>query len=167
MNLARYIDHTILKAEATKTDVETLCREAKTYHFASLCINTCFVPLAASLLKDSDVKVCCTVGFPLGAMATKSKAFEAATAVADGAQEVDMVLNIGAMRAGDYDYVKQDIHAVVDACHPNLPAYGGANHKSLRTVRSRGRGFCKNLHRLFHKRRHGRACGADEARRGR
>ena len=76
------------------------------------------MPLAASLLKDSDVKVCCTVGFPLGAMATKSKAFEAATAVADGAQEVDMVLNIGAMRAGNYDYVKQDIHAVVEACHP-------------------------------------------------
>ena len=176
MNLARYIDHTILKAEATKADVETLCREAKTYHFASVCINTCYVPLAASLLKDSDVKVCCTVGFPLGAMATKSKAFEAATAVADGAQEVDMVLNIGAMRAGDYDYVKQDIHAVVEALPPqspgksdfgNLPAYGGANHKSLRTVRSCGRGFCKNLHWLFHKRRHGRACGADEARRGR
>lgn len=118
MNLASYIDHTILKAEATKADVETLCQEAKTYHFASVCINTCYVPLAASLLKDSDVKVCCTVGFPLGAMATKSKAFEAATAVADGAQEVDMVLNIGAMRAGDYDYVKQDIHAVVEACHP-------------------------------------------------
>ena len=118
MNLARYIDHTILKAEATKADVEALCREAKTYHFASVCINTCYVPLAASLLKDSDVKVCCTVGFPLGAMATKSKAFEAATAVADGAQEVDMVLNIGAMRAGNYDYVKQDIHAVVEACHP-------------------------------------------------
>ena len=118
MNLASYIDHTILKAEATKADVETLCQEAKTYHFASVCINTCYVPLAASLLKDSDVKVCCTVGFPLGAMATKSKAFEAATAVADGAQEVDMVLNIGAMRAGDYDYVKQDIQAVVEACHP-------------------------------------------------
>lgn len=98
--------------------METLCREAKTYHFASVCINTCYVPLAASLLKDSGVKVCCTVGFPLGAMATKSKAFEAATAVADGAQEVDMVLNIGAMRAGNYDYVKQDIHAVVEACHP-------------------------------------------------
>ena len=97
---------------------ETLCREAKTYHFASVCINTCYVPLAASLLKDSDVKVCCTVGFPLGAMATKSKAFEAATAVADGAQEVDMVLNIGAMRAGNYDYVKQDIHAVVEPTTP-------------------------------------------------
>lgn len=118
MSLASYIDHTILKADATKADVEKLCREAAEYHFASVCINTCYVPLAAKLLKGTGVKVCCVVGFPLGAMSTKSKAYEAAEAVAEGAEEVDMVINIGAMIEGDYDYVAKDIKAVVDACHP-------------------------------------------------
>lgn len=118
MKLASYIDHTILKAEATPADIETLCQEAKAYHFASVCINTCYVPQAAQLLTGSDVKVCCTVGFPLGAMAPKAKAFEAQNAVQDGAQEVDMVINVGLMRAGAYDKVQQDIQGVVDACHP-------------------------------------------------
>lgn len=118
MNLASYIDHTLLKAEATPADIETLCQEAKAYHFASVCINTCYVPQAARALAGSDVKVCCTVGFPLGAMAPKAKAFEAQNAVDQGAQEVDMVLNVGLMRAGAYESVQQDIQGVVDACHP-------------------------------------------------
>lgn len=118
MNLAKTIDHTLLKPEATPENIRTLCQEAITYGFASVCVNTCYVPLAAECLRGSDVKVCCTVGFPLGAMATRSKATEAANAVADGAQEVDMVLWIGALRAGDTEAVQKDIEAVVEACHP-------------------------------------------------
>lgn len=118
MQLNKYIDHTILKANATKADVEKLCAEAREYDFASVCINTCFVPLAAELLAGSEVKVCCVVGFPLGAMSTEAKAFETKWAVEHGAQEVDMVINVGAMIAGDEKAVLEDIAAVVDAAHP-------------------------------------------------
>lgn len=118
MQLNKYIDHTILKANATKADVEKLCAEAREYDFASVCINTCFVPLAAELLAGSDVKVCCVVGFPLGAMSAEAKAFETKCAVEHGAQEVDTVLNVGAMIAGDEKTVLEDIQAVVDAAHP-------------------------------------------------
>ena len=118
MNIAKTIDHTLLKPEATAADIQALCREAKQYGFASVCVNTCYVKLASELLRGSGVKVCCTVGFPLGAMAPKAKAFEAAQAVADGAEEVDMVLWIGAMRKGNTAAVQADIEGVVNACHP-------------------------------------------------
>lgn len=115
MELNKYIDHTLLKPEATKEQITKLCQEARQYDFASVCVNTCYVPLAKQLLAGSDVKVCCVVGFPLGAMDTVSKAFEAKTAVENGAQEVDMVINIGALKDKDYDYVTKDITAVVEA----------------------------------------------------
>lgn len=118
MQLNRYIDHTMLKADATRADIEKLCQEAKQHEFASVCINTCFVPLAAKLLEGSEVKVCCVVGFPLGAMSTPAKAFEAQWAVEHGAQEVDMVLNVGAMISGEEEIVLRDIEAVVQAAHP-------------------------------------------------
>lgn len=118
MQLNRYIDHTMLKANATRADIEKLCQEAKQHEFASVCINTCFVPLAAELLEGSEVKVCCVVGFPLGAMSTPAKAFEAQWAVEHGAQEVDMVLNVGAMISGEEEIVLRDIEAVVQAAHP-------------------------------------------------
>ena len=118
MNIAKTIDHTLLKPEATAADIQALCREAKQYGFASVCVNTCYVKLASELLRGSWVKVCCTVGFPLGAMAPKAKAFEAAQAVADGAEEVDMVLWIGAPRQGNTAAVQADIEGVVNACHP-------------------------------------------------
>ena len=89
------IDHTLLKAEATEEDILQICREAKEYHTASVCVNSCWAGTVAQELKGSGVKTCCVVGFPLGAMATSAKAFEAQTAVADGAQEIDMVINIG------------------------------------------------------------------------
>lgn len=117
MNIAKTIDHTLLKPEATAADIQALCREAKQYGFASVCVNTCYVKLASELLRGSGVKVCCTVGFPLGAMAPKAKAFEAAQAVADGAEEVDMVLWIGALRQGNTAAVQADIEGVVNACH--------------------------------------------------
>ena len=115
MDIAKMIDHTMLKADATTETIKKYCSEAKEYGFASVCVNTCHVPLVAEELKGSDVKVCCVVGFPLGAMSTAAKAFEAKTAVQEGADEVDMVINVGGMKDGNYEMVKSDIKAVVDA----------------------------------------------------
>jgi deoxyribose-phosphate aldolase len=113
--LAGIIDHTLLKPEATGSQIETLCEEARKYHFCSVCVNTSWVPRAAASLKGSGVKVCCVVGFPLGVMDTRSKAFETREAVANGADEIDMVIHVGALKAGDLEYVEQDIRAVVEA----------------------------------------------------
>ncbi|MBP1838838.1 deoxyribose-phosphate aldolase [Formosa algae] len=112
MNIATYIDHTLLKSSATPTDITLLCQEAITYNFFSVCVNSYYVPLVRDLLRGSDVKVCTTIGFPLGAMATETKVFETQTAIAQGAQEIDMVLNVGMLRAGAYDFVYNDIRAV-------------------------------------------------------
>lgn len=115
MNYADLIDHTLLKPQATKADIEALIADAKAYNFKSVCINPTWVKLAAELLKDSPVKVCTVIGFPLGANTSAVKAFEAKDAIANGATEVDMVINIGEMKAGAYDAVKNDIAAVVEA----------------------------------------------------
>ena len=120
MKLNGFIDHTILKAEARKEDVVKLCQEAKEHAFASVCVNTCYTKVVAEQLKGSDVKTCVVVGFPLGAMSTAAKAAETKLAVADGAQEVDMVINIGALKDKDYESVKQDIGAVVNAAAPAI-----------------------------------------------
>ncbi|MFQ5758285.1 MAG: deoxyribose-phosphate aldolase [Candidatus Bathyarchaeia archaeon] len=112
--LARIIDHTLVKPTATKDAVIELCREAEKYGFRCVCVNSAYVPLAVQLLKGTDVKVCSTVGFPFGAALAEVKAFEAKRAVENGASEVDMVMNIGALKSGDYDKVKEDIKAVVD-----------------------------------------------------
>lgn len=113
--LAKMIDHTILKAEATPADVEKLCTEAAKYHFASVCVNSSYVPLCAKMLAGTDVMVCSVVGFPLGAMLPDAKACETRYCVDLGAQEIDMVLNVGRLRAGDLDYVRTDIAGVVKA----------------------------------------------------
>ena len=118
MKLNKYIDHTLLKADATTAQIKTLCAEARQYDFASVCVNTCHVALAAEELKDTDVKVCCVVGFPLGAMLSEAKACEAKLAVAQGAEEVDMVINIGAAKEADWALVERDIRLVAEACHP-------------------------------------------------
>ena len=120
MNIAERIDHTVLKADATKETVIRYCKEAKEYRFASVCVNTCHTALVASELKGSNVKTCCVVGFPLGAMLTSAKAFEAAEAVKAGAQEVDMVINVGAVKDKDWDFVREDIRAVVEASKPAI-----------------------------------------------
>ena len=124
--IAALIDHTILKADATRADVVKVCREARQYSFASVCVNPYWVPLVRAELAGSAVKVCTVVGFPLGATSTESKAAEAAIAVRDGAQEVDMVINVGALKSGDQDAVKADIAAVVKASHA-----GGAIVKTI------------------------------------
>ncbi|MBL4937961.1 deoxyribose-phosphate aldolase [Clostridium sp. YIM B02515] len=113
--LAKMIDHTILKPEATEEQVRRVCEEALKYNFASVCINPCHVELTAGLLKGSDVKVCTVIGFPLGANTSTVKAFETSEAIKEGAQEVDMVINIGKLKSKDYDYVREDIKAVVEA----------------------------------------------------
>lgn len=115
MELNRMIDHTLLKANATRAQIEKLCDEALEYNFASVCVNTCWVPLAHEKLAGSDVKTCCVVGFPLGAMLSEAKAAETRLAVEAGADEVDMVINIGWLLDGEYDAVRDDIAAVVKA----------------------------------------------------
>ncbi|WP_088008020.1 deoxyribose-phosphate aldolase [Indiicoccus explosivorum] len=114
-NIAAAIDHTLLKPEATKEQIEKLCAEAKEYVFASVCVNPAWVETAYALLKDSPVKVCTVIGFPLGASTSETKAFETKDAIGNGATEIDMVLNIGALKSGDTDTVKKDIEAVVQA----------------------------------------------------
>ncbi len=110
-----YIDHTILAATAVQADVQKLCAEAKDYGFHSVCINSCWVPLAKKEVGDSGVKVCSVVGFPLGAMSEKAKVYEATTAVQQGADEIDMVVNIGLLKGGSYDSVREEIAAVKKA----------------------------------------------------
>jgi len=116
-NMAGYIDHTLLKPEAKREDIIKLCREALQNNFYSVCINPSYVQTAVSELKDSAVKVCAVIGFPLGATTTATKAFEAAEAIASGAEEVDMVIHIGALKGGEEDYVRGDIAAVVKAAN--------------------------------------------------
>ncbi len=115
--LARMIDHTILKPEATPDEVRKICREALEYHFASVCVNPIYVPLVAQELRGSDVLVCTVVGFPLGATSTAAKVCETELTLAQGAQEVDMVLSIGMLKAGQNDAVKSDIAALAAVCH--------------------------------------------------
>lgn len=115
MDIAKYIDHTILKPEATAEDVKRLCAEAKEYNFASVCVNACYTKLVSTELKGTDVKTCVVVGFPLGAMTKESKAFETTEAIENGADEIDMVINVGALKAKNYDLLKEDIEAVVNA----------------------------------------------------
>lgn len=117
MEKSKYIDHTNLKAVATYDDILKLCNEANKYHFASVCVNPSNVSLAHRLLADSGVLTCTVVGFPLGATPSEVKAYETTKAIADGADEVDMVINIGMAKAHNWDYVYEDIKAVVDAAN--------------------------------------------------
>jgi len=115
--IARTIDHTLLKPEATRAQIEQLCAEAREHGFATVCVNPTWVPLCAELLRGSETRVCTVVGFPLGATFPEVKAFEAARTVAEGACEVDMVLNVGALKSGDYRLCERDVAAVVEASH--------------------------------------------------
>jgi deoxyribose-phosphate aldolase len=115
--LAHYIDHTLLKPDATSEQIETLCQEALAYHFASVCINPIYVALAARILQGSDVDVCTVVGFPLGAVPTSVKVCTTALAITQGATEIDMVIPIGQLKAGCQDVVRGDIAALAALCH--------------------------------------------------
>ena len=119
MNIHRYIDHTNLKPTATNGEIETLCEQAKQYAFASVCVNPYYVPTAARLLRGSGVKVCTVIGFPLGQNATAVKVAETEQALRDGCEEFDMVINVGALKDGKHDYVRDEIAAVVKAAAGN------------------------------------------------
>lgn len=119
MEFNKYFDHTILKADATKADVDVICTEAVRYNFASVCVNSARTRLAAGMLANSDVKVCTVVGFPLGAMSTLAKQFETVTAIEDGADEIDMVINVGEAKDGNWELVKEDIAQVKEVCVHN------------------------------------------------
>lgn len=114
MDIAKYIDHTLLKPEATAEDVKKLCKEALEYNFASVCVNGCYTKLVSTELFGSGVKTCTVVGFPLGAMSKEAKAFETIDAIKNGANEIDMVINIGALKDKNYTLVKEDIEEVVN-----------------------------------------------------
>ncbi len=116
-DIARLIDHTLLKPEASRKDVQKLCEEAVRFGFASVCINPWYVPLAAEMVRGSEVKVCTVVGFPLGATLPQVKVFEAEEALKLGAEEIDMVINVGALKSGQDDVVESDIRGVVEASH--------------------------------------------------
>ena len=116
LGIAQLIDHTILRPDAVKAEIEQLCREARQHQFCSVCVNATWVSLARQLLEGSAVKVCCVDGFPLGAARPETKAAEARLAIQDGASEIDMVINVGALKSGDEALVLRDIQAVVDAC---------------------------------------------------
>lgn len=114
-NIASMIDHTLLKQDATKEQIEKICAEAKEYTFASVCVNPTWVKTSAELLTGTPVKVCTVIGFPLGASTPETKAFETTDAINNGAGEIDMVLNVGALKSQDLDLVKRDIESVVNA----------------------------------------------------
>ncbi|ACO84081.1 deoxyribose-phosphate aldolase [Clostridium botulinum] len=120
MKLSKYIDHTLLKPQATEKDILKLIEEAKTYDFASVCVNPSWVKLAYENLKDTDVKVCTVVGFPLGATSTASKVYETKVAIEDGADEIDMVISVGQLKSGNDEYVKEEIKKIVEASKNKL-----------------------------------------------
>jgi deoxyribose-phosphate aldolase len=160
--LAKMIDSTNVKATATKEEIEKLCKEAIRHGFRCAVVNPFYVGFAAKLLKDSDVKVCSTVGFPFGVSLTEIKALEAVKAVEDGAEELDMVINLSALKSGDYDFVKRDIMAVLDAKRLSSEiivkviietAYLTRNEKVMacKLVKAAGADFVKTSTGLFEK----------------
>ena len=160
-DLGKLIDHTLLKPEATRDEVVKLCEEARKYRFASVCVNTTWVPLCKALLAGTDVMVCAVVGFPLGAMAPTAKAYEAREAVRQGAREIDMVINIGALKSRDYETVFEDICRVVKASAPagvkviletSALDTRGEDHR-LHAVQARRRGVREDVDRLRQGRR--------------
>lgn len=120
MKRSKYIDHTLLKADATEAEIRRLCQEAKKFDFASVCVNPSWIGVAKEELEGTDVKVCVVIGFPLGAMTTEAKVFEARDAVEKGATEVDMVINIGRLKDGNDAYVTDEIHAIKEAVGKNI-----------------------------------------------
>ena len=120
MKLSKYIDHTLLKPQATEKDILKLIEEAKSYDFASVCVNPSWVKLAHKNLKNTDVKVCTVVGFPLGATSTASKVYETKVAIEDGADEIDMVISVGQLKSGNDEYVKEEIKKIVEASKHKL-----------------------------------------------
>ena len=142
LNIPQLIDHTILRPDTTKADIEQLCREAREHRFCSVCVNPTWVSHARQLLDGSGVKVCCVVGFPLGAQAPETKAMEARAAIRQGAKEIDMVINVGALKSGDDALLLRDIRSVVEACRDGSAKCKVILETSLLTNEEKGRA-CK------------------------
>ena len=142
LNIPQLIDHTLLRPDATKADIERLCREARQFKFYSVCVNPTWVSLARRLLGRSGVKVCCVAGFPLGAHLPETKAVEARAAIRQGAKEIDMVINVGALKSGDDALVLRDIRSVVEACRDGSAKCKVILETSLLTNEEKGRA-CK------------------------
>ena len=142
LNIPQLIDHTLLRPDATKADIERLCREARQFKFYSVCVNPTWVSLARRLLGRSGVKVCCVAGFPLGAHLPETKAAEARAAIRQGAKEIDMVINIGALKSGDDALVLRDIRSVVEACRDGSAKCKVILETALLTNEEKGRA-CK------------------------
>lgn len=119
-NLNRYIDHTLLKQDATMKEIKKLCDEAKQFDFMSVCVNPCYVPYAHKLLKDSNVKVCTVIGFPLGQNLTSTKVQETIDCINHGADEIDMVINVGKLKDRDFDYIENEISQIRNVCHDKI-----------------------------------------------
>ena len=171
--MAKYIDHTYLKPEASVADIRRICAEAKAMNTASVCVNPSYIKLVAQELEGSDVTPCCVIGFPLGATTPNAKAFEAAEAVANGAGEVDMVINVGAVKSGDWALVERDIAAVVTAVDGEakvkviIEACLLTDEEKVLVCQAAKRvGLRQDLHRLLHRRRDGCRREADAADRG-
>ena len=157
-NIAGKIDHTLLRPDATPGEINTLCEEAKQYNFASVCVNPFYVSQCYELLKNSNVKVCTVIGFPLGANTTGTKKFEAEQAIKNGAGEIDMVINIGMLKSGNYEYVFNEISEIVSVAKKNNAICKVILETSLLTdvekvkacllCKEAGAGFCENIYRL-------------------
>ena len=176
LNIPQLIDHTILRPDTTRADIEQLCREARQHKFYSVCVNPTWVSLARRLLEGSGVKVCCVVGFPLGAQPPETKAMEARAAIRQGAKEIDMVMNVGTLKSGDDALVLRDICSVVEACRDGSAKCKVILETSLLTNEEKGRAragrqsrgrFCEDLNRIQHGRGDRRRRGANEPDRAR
>ncbi len=174
-DIARLIDHTLLKPDASRDELRKLCLEAVRFGFASVCINPCYVPLAAELVRGTNVKVCTVVGFPLGATLPQVKIYEAEEVLKLGAQEIDMVINVGALKSRQDDVVESDIRGVVEASHRGGGICKVIIEAALLTIEEKVRavcfeecrsGFRENVHGIQYRRGHGGRCGADARRRG-
>lgn len=160
MKRSKYIDHTLLKADATKQQIVKLCEEAKEYDFASVCVNPSWCELASEILKGTDVKTCVVVGFPLGSMTTDAKVAETKDAIEKGADEVDMVIQVGRLKDGDDAYVTEEIRRLKQACGDKVLKViieacllnDEEKKKSMSGCIECRCGFCKNKHRFFNRR---------------
>ena len=171
-DLAGMIDHTLLKPDATISEINQLCEEAIQYNFASVCVNPSYVETCFNLIKSSNVKVCTVIGFPLGATTTQSKFLEAEEAIKNGAEELDMVINVGKLKDGDYDFVFNDIKSIADLSKRHLCTSKVILETCLLTDEEKVAAcfiskrswikFCKNLNWIFQKRSNSSRCFFDE-----
>ncbi len=166
MNLNQYIDHTLIRPEATVDDIKALCKEAKEHHFKAVCVNPCYVKLAFNELFGCDTTVCSVIGFPLGANHGQTKVYETTHAIEDGAHEIDMVINVGDVKSDNFPKVEREIEEILVECKKsnkvlkvilgNITSYRRGNRKALRDLQGPSGRFCEDLHWFWKAWGHGR-----------